>query len=144
MLPEALSADVLAFLRAHVESYEHLAILLLVFRERLRDWSEGELVDRLRIPPPLAATAVQDLSSAGLLRVVPPGSGAGTGGANRYQYASCGATHATIAQLAQAFTDNPVQVVKALNANAIEKVRASAVRAFADAFVLKKKDGEHG
>jgi hypothetical protein len=142
MLSESLSTDVLAFLRAHIESYEHLAILLLVFRERLRGWSEGELVDMLRIPPQLATSALRELCGAGLLRVVseaPPG---GAGPSGRYQYACAGATDATIARLALAYTENPVQVVKALNANAIEKVRASALRAFADSFVLQKKDGE--
>jgi hypothetical protein len=143
-LSESLSSDVLALLRAHIESYEHLAILLLLFREQLRDWSEAELATTLHIPSQLAVTALQGLCSAGLLRVVAAGPTGQYGSASRYGYASAGDIDATIERLALAFTDNPAQVVKVLNANAIEKVRASALRAFADAFVLQKKDGEHG
>jgi hypothetical protein len=43
-----------------------------------------------------------------------------------------------------AYTQNPARVLRLLSANAIERVRTSAVHAFADAFVLRKQDRDRG
>jgi hypothetical protein len=138
MMSDSLPQDVQDLLRGHVESYEHLAILLLVYCEPMRRWSEPELSERLRIPPQLAADAVSGLLAAGLLsadlKEDPP----------RYRYAASGATDGAIGRLALEYTQDPTRVVRLLNAIAIERVRTSAVRAFADSFVLKKKDRDRG
>jgi hypothetical protein len=138
MLSDSLPQDVQDLLRSRVESYEHLAILLLVYRERTRDWSDADLTETLRIPAQLAESAVSGLLAAGLLRADseadPP----------RYTYAACGATDGAIGRLALEYTNNPARVVKLLSANAIERVRTSAARTFADAFVLKGKDRDRG
>src|SRR5262245_47504134 len=135
---DALPQEVQDLLRGAVESYEHLAILLLAHRERLRGWSAVELAETLSIPPQLTQSAVSGLHAAELLRAdskeVPP----------QYRYAASGATDAAIARLALEYTQNPARVVRLLSAIAIERVRTSAVRTFADAFVLKKKDPDRG
>ena len=127
-----LPDDVQALLRAHVESYEHLAVLLLAYRQSTRTWSVADLSSTLSIPEQLAEAAVTTLRNAGLLRAecdaLPPS----------YRYAANSAAHATIARLASEYAENPVQVVRLMSANAIERVRMSALHAFADAFVLKK------
>jgi hypothetical protein len=48
-----------------------------------------------------------------------------------------------VTDLAQAYNENRLEVIKLMSANVIERVRTSAMRAFADAFLLggKKKDG---
>jgi len=134
MQSDSLPQDVQDILADHVESYEQLAILLLVYRERDRGWSEAELSETLRIPPQLTAGALSGLCAAGLLGVdsesVPL----------RYNYAAAGEADATIGRLALEYTQNPVGVVRLLSANAIERVRNAALRAFVDAFVLKRKD----
>lgn len=136
MSAEPLPQDVQAILRTHIESYEHLSILLFVHRESARHWSEAQLSCELRIPAPLAATALGSLQDAGLISVE------SKAGLLRYKYAATGATDATIARLASEYLENPVRIVKFMSANAIERVRTSALRAFADAFLLKKdKDG---
>jgi len=137
-MADSLPEDVQALLRASVESYEHLAVLLLVHREPTQGWSVLELAQRLSIPAQLVEPSVVDLFRAGLLRA------SSEEALVRYRYSADSCVHVTIARLAREYTENPAQVVRVLNANAIERVRTSALQTFADAFVLKKKDRDRG
>ena len=137
MSPDSLPQEVQDLLGGPVESYGHLAILLLAHGQPMRDWSCAELAETLRIPTQLAEGAVSGLRAAGLLHADPKAD------VLRYKYAR-GATDGAIGQLALEYTQNPTRVLKLLSANAIERVRTSAVHAFADAFVLRKKDRDRG
>ena|SRR5690242_1643026 len=138
MPSDSLPQDVRDLLGTQIESYEQLVILLLVHREPTRDWSEAELTETLRIGPQLMGNAVSGLRASGLLSAdcaaLPP----------RYRYAAAGTIDAAIGRLALEYAQNPARVVKLLSANAIGRVRTSALHAFADAFVLKKKDRDRG
>ena len=138
MVSESLPEDVQELLRAHVESYEHLAILLLVYRDPERHWSAADLAVALGIAEQLADSAVAALYSGGLLRIHSQAA------ATRYQYATAGANAAAVARLALEYSENPAGIAKFLSANAIGRLRGAALRAFADAFVLKKKDPDRG
>jgi hypothetical protein len=137
-MADSLPQDVQSLLRDCVESFEHLAVLLLVYRESMRDWSVLELAERLSIPAQLVESAVADLGRTGLVQIASEASPV------RYRYLADTAAHAAIAKLAHEYAENPVGVIRLLSANAIERVRTSALQTFADAFVLKKKDQDRG
>jgi hypothetical protein len=50
---------------------------------------------------------------------------------------------ATVGALVRAYDQNRLEIVKLMNANAIQRLRNAALKTFADAFILggKKKDG---
>ncbi|HKT72970.1 MAG TPA: hypothetical protein VJQ47_08785 [Steroidobacteraceae bacterium] len=138
MLPEALPQQVQSLLRAYVYSYEHLAVLLWVQREPGREWSAQDLASNLQLLPQLVEAAAKDLAAAGLLVVEPPMD------VPHYRYTAEGATAAGVITLALEYAENPARVIQFLNASAIERVRNSALRAFADAFVLNKRGRDNG
>ena len=133
-----LPRDLDDFLRRGIDSYEHLAILLLLRRERNRDWSQGELAGALGIDAGLAHSAAVSLCDRQLLQVTADDS------SSRYRYAASGASDALVERLGLEFSHNPARLMRLLSAHAIERVRTSAIRAFADSFVLKKKDPDRG
>jgi hypothetical protein len=135
---DPLPADLQEFLRSVIESYDHLAVLLWLRRERSRDWAEIEVVDALAIPGPLAHTVLADLSAGKLLQSVRGESGL------RYRYAASGATDALVERLETEYSHSPARLMRLLSAYAIERVRTGAIRAFADSFVIRKKDSDRG
>jgi DNA-binding IscR family transcriptional regulator len=125
--------EVQAFLRDHIESYEQLEILLLLWRERVAVWTVEHISARLRIPAPLAAAALASLSASRLVesRDDQPEPG--------LAYAPATATLDEIVnRLAGAYANKPIEIIKLMSANAIQRVRTAALQAFADAFVLRK------
>jgi hypothetical protein len=136
MPPDLLPADVETLLRVHVGSYEHLAVLLQVFREPQKEWSIQELSTTLRIASKLVESALTDLGRAKL--VLPDET------EHSYRYAGAGSMDATVAVLAREYADNPVGIVKLLSAGAIKRLRTSALRAFSDAFVIVKRERDDG
>jgi hypothetical protein len=138
---DELSQDVLALLRNSIEAYEELEVLLLLHRSRERGWTVAELSERLRLSEDLISAAVARLAAASLAGVAPGGpEGSGPLTARKsYQYrAATPALDATIGELAAAYSDNPVTVIRAMSAHSIQRVRTAALRAFADAFIFKR------
>jgi hypothetical protein len=135
---DALPQDLQDFVRAAIESYEHLATLLRLHRGRNRDWSEDELVSTLGIPAPLVQAALRGLCERHLIAVTRDES------VLRYRYAAAGASDALVERLGIEFAHNPARLMRLLSACAIERVRTAAIRAFADSFVLRKKDPDRG
>lgn len=135
---DSLPRNLQDFVRAAIESYEHLATLLLLHRERNRDWSEDELNSALGIPAPLIRAALLGLCERHLV--------ASTHGESplRYRYATASASDALVERLEIEYRQNPARLMRLLSACAIERVRTSAIRAFADSFVLRKKDPDRG
>ena len=135
-LPESLSAQVRAFLRDHIESYEQLEILFILRGQPGAHWSVQQLAERLQLPPDTIEDALQGLARAGGIneRARPEE-------AVRY-FPRTAEQAATIDSLATAYQVNPLAVIKLMSANAIERVRTAAIHTFADAFVIgRKKDG---
>ncbi|MGO9593875.1 MAG: hypothetical protein ACLQFT_04050 [Steroidobacteraceae bacterium] len=58
MQADEVPEDVRAFLYDHIESYEHLEILLLLQRERSETWTAERLSSRLNMSPSLTAAAL--------------------------------------------------------------------------------------
>jgi hypothetical protein len=128
-----LPGDVQAFLRLRIETYEQLELLRLLHREPAKHWSATELGEQLRISPELAEAAAQALQAAGLA------DRSSTAPVIHYNYYQADPlTNATVDRVLELYRDQPLQILKLMSSNAIERVRTAALRTFADAFVLKK------
>lgn len=125
-------------LREHVETYEQLEALLLLQRDPKRTWSADAAGAALKISPEAAADALDHLSGRGLLAIAPSGSG------RLFRYAPTRAhTDEAVERLAREYDQNRLEIIKLMSAYAIERLRTAAIRAFAGAFVLgRKEDGD--
>jgi hypothetical protein len=122
-------------LREHVETYEQLEVLLLLHRDRNRTWNADAAGTALSLSPEAAADALDHLYGRGLLAMAPSGS------ARLFRYAlTRGHTDEAVARLAREYGENRLEIIKLMSAYAIERVRTAAIRAFAVAFVLRRKE----
>lgn len=138
-MPEDLPADVIALLRDHVTSFEHLELILLLHRERDRTWSIDDAARRIRVDRDMIDRALTQLDAARALRIDRSAQ------EPRFQYEPSAPELArTIDSLAKSFENDRASLLRAMNAMAIERMRSSAIRAFAHAFVIKKKGGDDG
>jgi len=129
-----LPEDVHGLLREHIETYEQLEVLLLLRRERHEKWTAAALAARLQVRAELIATALAGLERAGLVVV------GGEASAPHFTYRPATAgLDAAADRLDREYRERPIRIIQLMSANAIERVRTSALQTFADAFVLKKK-----
>jgi len=127
----------------HIETYEQLAILLVLRRERYEAWTPGALATRLRIAETLVGPALAALKVAGLISADTESGSATQRPRYAYRPASSG-LDATVGILDREYAEQPISIIKLMTANSIERVRTAALHTFADAFVLNKKDKGRG
>ena len=132
-----IDGDVQAFLRQHVESYEHLEVLLLLQSHRSEHWSSEAVAEKLRITTAAAREAIDHLDRNGLLR----SRASDSGPACRYCPAS-ESLESMVDRLVQIYEDNRLGVILLMNAGAIDRVRSAALQTFADAIRLKRENNE--
>ena len=138
MVSSAITPELVGFLRDRIHSYEELEVLLLVRQTPTQAWRTELAAARLKFPEATVIDAAEQLLESGLLGAE------GTGQDRTYRYKPESPELATLAdQLAHAFEHEPVALVRLMNDNAVERVRA-AMRMFADAFILRKKRGQDG
>jgi hypothetical protein len=129
-----IPAELQNFLRNYVETYEQLEVLLVIAREPERAWPEQEVRAMIAAPSRDADAAVKGLAASGVLADV------STDTTVRLQAASSHRDHLRL--LLEAYRTNALGLMNQLTANAIERVRTSALRAFSGAFVLnRRRDG---
>ena len=126
--------DVRQLIGERVESYEHLETLILLRRQPDRLWTPSVLAAELRIPEETSAAVLASLSAAGLVRTSPDSPG---------DHVSIHPdAMALIERLVIAHADHRLDVMTLMTASALKRVRTSALRAFASAFLLGgKRDG---
>lgn len=126
--------DVRDFLRDHVETYEELEALVFLARQRRRSATAAEVGAGARLPTLIAVKALDDLRRGGLVDEVREG--------HRVRYVFWPATPA-LARAADRFVAvyeaNPVDVIQLMSAAALERLRTTASRAFAEAFVIRRR-----
>jgi hypothetical protein len=117
--------DVLSFVSATVKSIWALELLLLMYRERNRDWATEELVRELRASTVVVREALASLAGAGLLA---------TDEAGQCRYRPAAEQLDSFVGAAQAlYVAKPLAVINAIATAPNEKLRI-----FADAFRLKE------
>lgn len=138
MTIEEIPEDIRLFLLEHVESYEQLDILALLRPQADRSFSCDDIAGATGMSLSAVETALDGLRQGGIL------SGSADRGGQRFRYTpSDPEIDGLVERLLRAYKENPLGIVKLMSANAIERVRTYAIRAFANSFVLerKKKDG---
>ena len=135
-----ISEKAKALLRDFIESFEQLEILLLLHRRGGDTWGADAVSTELKLDFDTAAEALAHLSRAHLLAVRAEAS------PRLFQYGPANSVmDGAVGDLAEAYQDNRLEVINLMNTNAIERVRTSAMRAFANSFLLggggKKNDG---
>jgi hypothetical protein len=123
----AIPDDVLALLHDRVSSFEELEVLLLTRRDPSRAWSVDAIALSLNLRAEEADAALTKLVVLGLMRKDESG-----------LVYSPGDYSETIDRLARAYEENRMQLMKQMTANAIERLRTGAARAFARAFVIRR------
>ena len=133
MQSSELPEDVREFLRHRIVSFEQLEVLLLLRRERAGRWDVASLSARLRISETLIVTALGGLVASGLVRPWPQDEPA------QYLYGVENEhLDATIGSLETTYRKQPIQIIRQMSGDAIERVRNSALRIFADAFIVRR------
>ncbi|WP_242370779.1 hypothetical protein [Anaeromyxobacter sp. SG26] len=138
VLSDELAPDIQAFMLASVDSYEQLEILLLLHREQAAPWTAAQVAEALQISLAAAASSLDELAGRRLLTVT-------RGSERSHRYAPADADTADVVdRLARAYEDRRVAVIDLMSANAMSRIRRSALRTFAEAFRVtgaKKRDG---
>jgi len=126
-------------LASRIDSFEKLEVVVALHAAPRTTMTMDELCRALKLPRDsirqaameLRAVALVDLTSRGEVQLLPPTA--------RDQQA--------VGELIRLYTEDRIVLVKTLGEIAVERIRGMASRAFADAFVLRKKppkDGDDG
>lgn len=129
---EPIPAVVRQVLRDHIDSYEHLECLLLLGRTYPRSWAVDDVAAELHSGPSIVAEALDHLHRAGLVQT------STTGGPTQFTYS---AGPGLIEALWHAYATNRLAIMNLMTANSLDRVRTSALRRFASAFLLRRNDG---
>ena len=121
-------------LEEHVETYEQLEALLFLAR-RDKSFGVDTIAEQLRVSTETAAEALEHLRVRGLVAET-------AGGRDRvYRIVAPAASGGSAVQmLASLYEERRMDVVKLMTDNAIARMRTAAIRRFADAFIVKRRD----
>lgn len=129
MIPDTIRA----LLEQRIASFEALQVLLLLHREPRREWRGQDLAAEMNLPADVAEGALQQLVSGSLVVATAPAA------RGPYRYAPLEAADVPLVdELSRAWSDQPLTIIRILNANSIARTRMQAIRAFADAFILSR------
>jgi hypothetical protein len=135
-MPEAvISDDVLRLLREELHGYAALETLILLSSQPNHTWRASQIAAELKIVEAEVEQALRELMSCGMA------SEHALRGSFAYQTGN-EARERAVKELRRAYEENRMELVRIMSRNAIERVRSSAARAFADAFVLGKKKND--
>lgn len=139
MADPILDADVQAFLRDRIESYEQLEILVLLRARRGEALTPSAVALELHISESDAELALRALCRQGLLNVML------SPDLLLFRYQPQNPELAALGdRLTSAYAERRLEVVRLMTANSIERLRARALKTFANAFLLGKKGGKDG
>ena len=124
-----ITPEIEQFINDRINSVEQLEVLLLLRASPEKEWSAGEVSQKLYIQPDSAARRLADLHAGGLL-VVSEAAG------SLYRYGPRTSDLESVADgLAEAYKIRPVSII-----NLIFSRPRDQIRAFADAFRIRKED----
>jgi hypothetical protein len=133
-IPEAAEA----LLRECVYTFEELEILLLLHGDRERRWEIQDVAGGVRLSEGDAAAVCSALLARDLITEHRTGP--------RVAYAFGGSRPGideAMAALARVAADSRLTIIRIMNANAVDRLRTKAARAFSDAFLMRTRK-DHG
>lgn len=128
-MTSGIPEDVRRFLLQCIDSVEQLEVLLHLYRTPEQSWSSDAIALALYSNPASIARRLAGLSSHGLLTLT-------SSSAYRYQPKTA-ELDATVSRLAETYRQRRVAVISIIASKPMENVRA-----FSEAFRLRKKDKE--
>jgi hypothetical protein len=120
------------FLREYIETFEDLEVTLGVAEHGRTGTNLERLVESVQIDAPTVRGIVERLHRRGVLILADDASGTCV-----VDWSLPGIA-AVLEQLAADYRLNRIRVMSELTANALDRVRTAAIRAFAQAFVIRK------
>lgn len=141
IVPAEFPEEVRTLLRERIDSHEELEALVLLAHDRGVLWSPARLTGSLRPPPADPAAVLARLAARGFATPVAPipGASPASGAEPGYRYApASGAIDQAVLRLLELHRTDLPTLLRLLNAHAMERVRSGAMRAFADAFLLRR------
>lgn len=124
-MEDSIEDDVVALIRSSIRSVWALELLILLRKDRRREWAERELVRELRGSLALVRDGISALTAGGLV---------GAGAVNTIVYRPRTlALDQAAGRLSRAYEQTPVAVMKAIAAAPDDRIQT-----FADAFRFKK------
>lgn len=126
--PRALSDRVRRLLLGPIDSFEKLEIVIALHARGDGSWELDALESRIGAPSSVLTVALDDLVATGIVA-------RRAGGAS---HIASGCDRTALDELTAAWSTNRVAVLEVMTARAVERIRASAARAFADAFKLHR------
>lgn len=129
---EELDSQIQRLLSEHILSFEQLEAVLLLRSSAPRAWRTQEVATALQVSGDAAHEALSALNARRLIAA------ATDDDELRYRFAPATAEIAqALERLADRYARHPVEILKLMSANAIERLRSSAARAFSEAFLLR-------
>lgn len=139
MADTELPEEVRRFLREHIESYEQLAIVLLLRSRQDRALDRDAISAELKLPEAIVDEALHTLSRRELVARAPATDG------EHFMYSPETPQLAElVSTLAALNVERQLDVMRLMTANSIERLRAKALSTFADAFLLRRGRGKDG
>lgn len=121
--------DVSSFLQEHIAGIEDLEALLLLRSDASRRWSAAAVAATLERPPAWAGPVLQALCAAEVVE------GTGEGADRRFAYRpATPALESMVTTLAGLYVEERAEILRLLNENAVDRIRAAAARTFSGAF----------
>jgi hypothetical protein len=131
---DALPDPVRTFLSNRIERYEDLQLLLFLRARHGEWWSSGAIAERLLESREDISDSLDRLRQSGLVQAE------SSAADPLYQYVGRDEeTSALVDELAHACSEQPLAVVKLMTANALERLRASSVLTFSQAFSTRDR-----
>lgn len=132
--PDVLSDRVRRLLLGPIDSFEKLEVVIALLEKGSEPVAPDVLESLVGTPRDGLGAVLDELVAEGLVERQP-------GGAARISPAS---EHAALQELADAWSNARAAVLGVITARAVERIRASAARAFADAFKLDGRGKDRG
>lgn len=134
MSPQDLPFDVLTLLQRHIAGIDELEALLLVRSDAARGWTAASVAAALDRPVAWAAPALESLCTAEL--IVARG---GDGEERQFSYHPAPGHESVVTRLAELYDEQRADILRVLNDEAVERIRAAAAKTFSGAFDVGKK-----
>jgi hypothetical protein len=123
-----------ALLRECVYTFDELEVLLLLQQDRARRWHAADVAAAVHLGDAETAAVLTTLVDRHLLsersQDTPPSYAIGDGRPD---------LDAALAALADIAAESRLAIIRVMNANAVERLRTKAARAFADAFLMRNR-----